>query len=371
MRRALALAERGLGETNPNPAVGCVLVREGTVVGEGFHARAGSPHAEALALEKAGGRARGATAYVTLEPCAPHGAKRTPPCAPRLIEAGVKRVVFGVRDLNPGVRGGGARRLRAAGIEVVEGVCGDEARRLVQHFNLAMARGRPYVTLKAGMTLDGRVATASGESRWITSVRQRGAARSMRRLFDAVLVGVETALHDDPVLLPAPRTRRPAVRVILDSHLRLPPGSRLAASARKHPVIVVCLAGQIAARQALEARGVFVVPVRGAAGRVSLKAALGALFARGLRSLYVEGGPEVMGSFVSEGLFDEIVFFRAPLIMGGRNSRPVVGGEGPRRLAQATPVRRSTERESFTMKYGLPKGVELDVEVYTPRRSRP
>ena len=222
MRRAIELAERGLGETNPNPLVGCVLVRGDRVVGEGFHKRAGSPHAEASALAMAGREAKGATAYVTLEPCAPNPAKRTPPCAPRLIGAGVKRVVFGVRDSNPNVRGEGTRLLRSAGVEVVQEVCLEATRRLAQHFNTAMRQQRPFVTLKCGMTLDGRIATAAGQSKWITSPRQRAAARSLRRLFDGVLVGFETALQDDPMLLPRPRTQRPYLRIVLDSHLRLP-----------------------------------------------------------------------------------------------------------------------------------------------------
>ena len=227
MRRALELAELGLGETNPNPSVGCVLVKGGRVVGEGFHARAGSPHAEVEALRAAGARAKGTTAYVTLEPCAPHPAKRTPPCAPSLIEAGVRRVVFGVPDANRHVRGGGVRLLRAAGVVVEEGVCLEEATRLVQHFNIAMARERPFVALKTGMTLDGRIATASGESKWITSSAQRAAASTLRRLFDGVLVGYETAREDDPMLLPEPRTERPFARVVLDTHLRLPRKHRL------------------------------------------------------------------------------------------------------------------------------------------------
>lgn len=368
MRRAIELAERGIGETNPNPPVGCVLVRDGRVAGEGFHARAGEPHAEALALAKAGARAKGATAYVTLEPCAPNPAKRTPPCAPRLIEAGVFRVVFGVRDFNPNVRGAGVKLLRAAGIEVVEGVCARETARLVAHFNAAMRSHRPFVTLKAGMTLDGCTATAKGESKWITSRAQRAAARSLRRLFDGVLVGHQTALQDDPMLLPEPRTVRPHARVILDSHLRLPLGSRLVKSARSHPVIVIGVEpAPEHRRRALEGRGVSVITVAGRGGRVSIESALAALFDRGLRSLLVEGGSEVLGSFVRERLFDEMVIFRAPLILGGRGSRPVVGGANPAALGDAAPVRRASVEDSPTLRYGLPDPLALEVEVYERR----
>jgi diaminohydroxyphosphoribosylaminopyrimidine deaminase/5-amino-6-(5-phosphoribosylamino)uracil reductase len=368
MRRAIELAERGIGETNPNPPVGCVLVRNGRVVGEGFHARAGEPHAEAIALAQAGGRAKGATAYVTLEPCAPHSAKRTPPCAPRLVDAGVARVVFAVRDFNPSVRGEGLRLIRVAGIEVVEGVGAAAAARLTAHFNTAMRNHRPFVALKAGMTLDGCTATARGESKWITSGAQRAAARNLRRLFDGVLVGFQTALQDDPMLLPEPRTRRPHTRVILDSHLRLSTNSRLAKSARRHPVIVVAVSPVPEhRRRALEARGVIVQAVEGRGGRVSLGAALSALFDRGLRSLLVEGGSEVLGSFVRERLFDEMVIFRAPLILGGRGSRPVVGGTDPASLAEGVRMRRASLENSTTQRYGLGDPLALEVEVYERR----
>lgn len=334
------------------------------MVGEGFHARAGTPHAEPIALAQAGAKARGATAYVTLEPCAPNLFKRTPPCAPRLIEAGIARVVLGVRDFNPNVRGNGVRLLRAAGIEVVEGALQDEARRLTQHFNTAMRSGRPFITLKAGMTIDGRIATASGESKWITSIAQRKAARKLRRIFDGVLIGFETAIHDQPRLLPAPRTERPYMRVVLDSHLRLPHSSSLVKSARRHPLILVgSEAGEIR-RRGLEGKGVTVLVVENQGGRVSLDAALRALFARGLTSLLVEGGSEVMGSFVRDALFDEIVIFRAPLILGGRGSRSVVGGRNPRALAEAVRVRRAVMETSATLRYGLEGAAGLEVEVY-------
>src|SRR5262249_34102474 len=186
MQRALGLAALGLGETNPNPVVGCVIVKNGRVVGEGFHERAGGPHAEVVALDRAGSAARGATMYVTLEPCA-HLGKRTPPCAPRVAASGVRRLAVCTRDPNPRVDGRGLRRLRNAGVRVTEGVLADEARRLNERFFVSCRLGRPYVLLKAAVTLDGRIATASGHSRWITSLEQRRAARRMRRLYDAVL----------------------------------------------------------------------------------------------------------------------------------------------------------------------------------------
>jgi diaminohydroxyphosphoribosylaminopyrimidine deaminase/5-amino-6-(5-phosphoribosylamino)uracil reductase len=280
-------------------------------------------------------------------------------------------VVLGARDLNPEVRGKGVRLLRAAGVDVVEGVCATETARLTAHFNVAMRNQRPFVTLKAGMTLDGCTATAGGESKWITSNAQRAAARKLRRLFDGVLVGFETALQDDPMLLPAPRAQRPHTRVVLDSHLRLPLSSRLVRSARRHPLIVVGAEPPPEHRlRALEGKGVAVIIVDGRGGRVSLAAALRALFARGIRSLLVEGGSEVLGSFVRERLFDEMVLFRAPLILGGRGSRPVVGGTNPGALADAAPVRRATLEDSMTLRYGLGDPGDLEVEVYERRPDR-
>lgn len=261
--------------------------------------------------------------------------------------------------------------LRAAGVQVEEGLLRTETARLTQHFNTAMRRGSPYVCLKAGMTLDGRIATFRGDSRWITSVRQRQAARKLRRLFDGVVVGIETAIADDPMLLPVPRTRRTFSRVILDSRLRLPPRSRLARTARLQPVIVLYVSASPKRRRALEAQGVAVVKVRAKRGRVSLPAALRALFARGLTSLMVEGGSEVSGAFLRERAFDEIVMFRGPLVLGGRDSRPVFGGESPARLREAVAVRRARPGESATIHYGLGGAAGLEAEVFVPRPARP
>ena len=334
MRRALTLAVRGLGETSPNPAVGCVVTRGGRVVGEGWHRRAGSPHAEVEALRRAGARARGATLYVTLEPCAHEG--RTPPCAPLVRDAGVGRVVVARRDPNPLVSGRGLALLRRAGIVVEAGLLADESARLNERF-LAWARlGRPFILLKAAVTLDGRIATAAGRSRWITSPGQRRQARWLRRLHDAVLVGIGTALADDPLLLPSPRLRRPFTRVVLDSTLRLPPGGRLARSATpRTPVLVLCCAPDPSRRRALESAGVEVLEVAGEGGRVPVAAAVEALRARGATSLMVEGGGEVLGSFLAARLVDQVALFRAPLLLGGRGSRPAFGGPDPLEVGDA------------------------------------
>lgn len=338
MRRALALAARGLGETNPNPVVGCVIVKDGRVVGEGYHTSAGRPHAEVLAMDRAGARARGATLFVTLEPCAHFG--RTPPCAPLVRDSGVRRVVVAMRDPNPVVNGKGLAVLRRAGIPVSIGVLRDEALLLNERFLVSAREGRPFVLLKAALTLDGRIATASGHSRWITSPAQRAQARWLRRLHDAVLVGIGTALADDPLLLPSPRTRRPFTRIVIDSRLRLPAASRLVRSAGPGtPVLVVTTSRDPLARRRLEGPGVEVLPIRAKRGRVSLHGAMEALGARGFRSVMVEGGSEMLGSFLAARLVDQVALFRAPLLLGGRQSRPAFGGKGPPTVADALRLR--------------------------------
>jgi diaminohydroxyphosphoribosylaminopyrimidine deaminase/5-amino-6-(5-phosphoribosylamino)uracil reductase len=352
MRRALALAARGLGETNPNPVVGCVVARGARVVGEGFHARAGGPHAEVMALRQAGARARGATLYVTLEPCSHQG--RTPPCAPLVREAGIARVVAAIRDADPRVRGRGLALLRRAGVAVATSVRRAEAEALNARFLTCALRGRPFVLLKAALTLDGRIATASGRSKWITGAAERRQGRFLRRLHDAVLVGIGTALADDPLLLPVPRTQRPFTRVVLDTRLRLPATSRLVRSVSpRTPLVVVAAAAGPRRRRALEARGVVVVEVAGADGRVSPSAALAALAARGLTSVMVEGGSEVLGSFLAARLVDEVALFRAPLLLGGRASRPAFGGPDPREIREALRLERVPEHPAFPWPWPL------------------
>jgi diaminohydroxyphosphoribosylaminopyrimidine deaminase / 5-amino-6-(5-phosphoribosylamino)uracil reductase len=332
MDRALALAVLGLGETNPNPAVGALVVKHGRVVGQGHHARAGGPHAEVIALRRAGRAAQGATLYVTLEPCSHTG--KTPPCAPLVAASGVRQVVVAMRDPNPRVDGRGLRALQRSGLQVKVGVREDAARRLNRSFVTAQTKRRPHVLLKAALTLDGRIATASGDSKWITGPRERAQARALRRLYDAVLVGIGTVLADDPLLLPSPRLKRPLVRVVLDSRLRLPLRGRLVRSARRGPILVL---GHENARRrrALEARGITVRTDRRSKGPLDLRFVLRALWAEGVRSVMVEGGAEVLGSFLRARLFDEVALFRAPLLLGGRGSRAAFGGKDPKRIAGA------------------------------------
>jgi len=348
MGRALELAAKGLGETNPNPVVGCVIATGRRVVGEGRHRRAGGPHAEVEALARAGSRARGATLYVNLEPCAHQG--RTPPCAPLVRDSGVVRVVAALRDPNRLVAGRGLALIRRAGVKVATGVLAPEAARLNERFLVAARSGRPFVLLKAAQTLDGRIATASGHSKWITSVAERRQARWLRRLHDAVLVGIETVLADDPLLLPSPRTTRSFLRVVLDSHLRLPAGGRLARSARPAtPVLVVATRAVPSRRRELEDAGVEVVDAVAASpgGRVSLEGVLDALWDRGIMSVMVEGGSEVLGSFLAARLVDQVALFRAPLLLGGRGSRPVFGGPDPASIGDALRVRPVPDGPSF------------------------
>jgi diaminohydroxyphosphoribosylaminopyrimidine deaminase / 5-amino-6-(5-phosphoribosylamino)uracil reductase len=338
MRQALDLAVRGSGETNPNPLVGCVLVKAGRVVGEGYHARLGGPHAEVVALERAGSRARGATLYVNLEPCAHQG--RTPPCAARLVTAGLARVVAAVKDPNPLVAGRGFRLLRESGIRLETGVLRAEARALNEAFFVAAASPRPFVLLKAALTLDGRIATRTGDSKWITSPAQRREARKLRRLHDAVAVGIGTVLADDPLLLPVPRVHRAFHRIVFDSRLRLPLGSWLVRSTDQGPVWVLCREAEPRKRRRLEKRGVRVLVCPARQGRVSLAPALKALRRRGIWTLMVEGGSELLGAFLAEGLLDRVALFRAPILLGGRESQPAFGGRGPASLAGALRLRR-------------------------------
>lgn len=316
MSLALAEAIKGLGRTHPNPAVGAVLVKQGRVVATGFHARPGTAHAEAAALAKAGRVARGATLYTTLEPCDHHG--RTPPCSQAILEAGVRRVVFASSDPNPLVNGKGVRRLRRAGVEVTAHVLRDAADELNQPFLKAMRTGLPWVTAKAAITLDGKLATGTGASRWISSEASRQVAHGLRNVVDAVLVGASTVIADDPRLttrLPRQKTRNP-VRVVLDPALRTSPRSAIY-DTREARTIVATLVPEGSRRQLpfLE-RGVELWTLSGERGHIFLEPFLRRLRAEGLLHLLVEGGAGVHGSFLSAGLVDELVLFVAPKLFG-------------------------------------------------------
>jgi diaminohydroxyphosphoribosylaminopyrimidine deaminase/5-amino-6-(5-phosphoribosylamino)uracil reductase len=319
MATALALARRGLGRVWPNPAVGCVLVRDGVVVGRGWTQEGGRPHAETEALRRAGAAASGTTAYVSLEPCAHQG--QTPPCADALIRAGISRAVVALVDPDPRTGGLGIERLRAHGVEVATGVGEAEARRLNRGFFLRILHGRPLFTLKAATSLDGRIATHSGHSRWITGERARRCGHWLRASHDAILVGSETALADDPELtcrLPGLAQRSP-LRVVADGRLRLDPGSQLARSARSQPLWVMTLAdASPPRRQALLAAGAEVIDVAAdAAGHPDAAAMAAAMAGRGLTRVLIEGGGSLAASFLAAGLVDDVAWFHAPLIIGG------------------------------------------------------
>ena len=319
MRTALTLARRGLGNVWPNPAVGCVLVRDGRIVGRGWTQPGGRPHAEAEALHRAGDLARGATAYVTLEPCAHHGA--TGPCAEALVVAGITRAVIALQDPDPRVCGRGTAALRAAGIAVVEGVLGDEAAELNRGFLLRVSECRPLFTLKLATSLDGRIAAGSGDSKWITGPEARRHAHLLRATHDAVLAGSATALADDPALtcrLPGLAARSP-VRVVADSRLRLPTEAQMVRTARELPTwVLTTAAADPDRRAALRAAGVVVIDAATDSTDVPDAGVMArALAERGLTRVLIEGGGRLAAAFLRAGLVDRLCWFTAPKIIGG------------------------------------------------------
>lgn len=334
MRRALDEARKG--SPSPNPPVGAVVLRDGQVVGVGFHARAGDAHAEVAALREAGEAARGGSLVVTLEPCNHHG--RTPPCTEAILRAGVSRVVYASADPNPHVDGGGASLLRARGVSVSAGfgALQPEADRLIAPWRTFITRGRPFVTLKLAMSLDGRIATRGGESRWITGPEARADGHALRAACDAILVGSGTVLADDPALTVrhAPVVRPPA-RVVIDSALRTPVDAALVRTAREVPTWLVTLDGRDARR--FEDLGVSILRVpEGAGGRVDLSAALRLLAQRGIVVALCEGGGGLHGALVDARLVDRVVAYIAPMLIGGAGATAAVGGEGAARLTDAT-----------------------------------
>lgn len=339
MRRALRLARRGQGRVEPNPMVGCILVRDGRIIAEGWHRRFGGPHAEAAALNAAGeGGAAGATAYVTLEPCCHFG--KTPPCADALIRAGVRRVVAGTEDPNPLVVGGGFHRLREAGIEVVAGVEGAAAKELIAPFTTRIRRGRPYVIAKWAQSLDGKLAAASGDSKWISCEASRRRVHRLRARVDAIIVGVGTVLADDPLLTARDvPVRRVAARVVLDARLRTVLSSALVRSAGAAPLIIMTSAAAAArpAAHKLAWHGVRVVSCRSRRGLIDPADVLARLAEDGATNVLVEGGAAVLTSFLSAGLVDEAHVYVAPLLIP--DSRGAVIGSARFRSRAAFPAR--------------------------------
>jgi diaminohydroxyphosphoribosylaminopyrimidine deaminase/5-amino-6-(5-phosphoribosylamino)uracil reductase len=339
MRRAIELALLARGRTSPNPIVGAVIVKDGKIIGKGYHHQAGTPHAEINALTDAGQEARGATMYVTLEPCSHYG--KTPPCAHALVEAGLKRVVAAVLDPNPLVGGRGMAILEKAGIETTVGVCEEEAARINEFFFKYITTGRPFVTLKMAMTLDGKIATGTGDSKWISNEKSRTFVHELRNIYDAVMVGIGTVLQDNPRLntrLERKDCRNP-IRVIIDGRLDLPPESYIVQSAASQPTLVFCAeAAPHHKVHLLEESGIKVIKVEGTPEAIALEAVLESLGRMNICSVMVEGGAEINGYLIEHKLADKVHWFIAPKLAGGRKAPSPVGGDGVEQMSAAAMV---------------------------------
>ncbi len=333
MRRVLRLAEKGRGRTSPNPMVGAVLVKNGEMVGEGYHVKAGTDHAEIIALRRAGEKAKGATLYINLEPCTHYG--KTPPCAPAVIEARVKRVVIGMKDPNPLVGGRGFESLRKAGVNAEAGILEKECRRLNEAFCKYILRKEPFVILKVAATLDGKIATREGDSKWVSGETSRHFVHRLRDQVDGVVVGIGTVLRDDPQLTARIKKGRDPYRIILDSRLRVPEDAQVVGNSSSETIIATT---ELASRdkiERLEKKGVRILILSSKQGRVDLKNLLSRLGEMGMMSLLVEGGSQVNGSFLDEGLIDKILFFLSPKLIGDREALGIFGGSGKATLKEA------------------------------------
>ena len=333
---ALDLAAQGVGRVSPNPAVGAVVVSDGAVIGRGFHTWAGVKHAEVIALDEAGARARGATLYLNLEPCSHQG--RTPPCADALIAAGIKKVVAAMEDPNPQVRGDGFARLRNAGIEVeIDSSLTARAVELNQAFVHFMRTGRPLVTVKAAVTLDGKIAAPEDNQGWITSEAARAHVQTLRHRSDAILTGIGTVLADDCLLTDrtGEERSRPLLRIVADSQLRIPAESKMVTSCRNDLLVITTSAASAERRKRLESKGVRVEVLEGADGRVDFRALTSLLAREKYLSLMIEAGSRVNWTVLESAVADKIFFYYAPKILGATQSLPVAGGAGRRRRADA------------------------------------
>ncbi len=339
MKQVLRLANRGRGTTSPNPMVGAVVVSKGKVVGSGYHKQAGGPHAEVFALQQAKSRTRNATLYLNLEPCC-HTEKRTPPCVPLIIEAGISRVVVAMRDPNPQVAGRSIKQLKRAGITVDLGCLKQEASKLNEMYIHCVKTGMPFVILKAAMTMDGKVATANGESRWITGVKAREHVHKLRRQVDVIAVGVNTVLKDDPQLTARLRSRktqskilRQPVRLIFDSSLRIPSTAKVLRNIGTNPTAIATTSrarhGKIEQLRAMDVE-VLVLPQK--RNQVSLRCCLQELGKMGIMSLMLEGGSELNAEFLREGLINQVYLYMSPSLLGGQNARGLIGGLSPKHL---------------------------------------
>ena len=336
MRRAMELAAKGKGFASPNPMVGAVIVKKGKIIGEGYHRRAGDKHAEIMALEKCVEDPRGGTLYLNLEPCCHRG--KTPPCVEAIIKAGIKRVVAAMEDPNPLVKGRGFELMRRRGIEVEAGLCRQEAEELNEKFIFFIKNKRPFVMIKAALSLDGKIATPTGKSQWLSSPEARRYVHQLRQEYDAIMVGINTVLRDDPRLtarLPGAE-KKEMLRVVLDSKLRIPLQCRLLKEKRGGEVLIFTTSAAPTERiEQLRSLGAKVVIAREKEGRADLNYALKQLAEKGIISLLIEGGSEVFASALKEKVINKVLFIYAPKIIGGRDSIPLFGGEGKKELASA------------------------------------
>lgn len=320
MKRALTLARKGVGTTSPNPAVGCVIVKKGKIIGEGWHKQAGGPHAEVIALEKAGKAARGADLYVTLEPCSHTG--KTPPCCDALIRAGVKRVIVGMQDPNPLVNGAGLARLQQAGIETICGVQEEECHHINRAFIKQITTGLPYVTYKCAMTLDGKIATVTGESKWVSSEVSRCYVHKMRSTHDAVMVGVDTIIADNPQLTVRHVKGRNPLRVIVDTHLRTPESVAVINDESVKRTVIATTETDTNVHQRYTRQGATVLVCEELNGHVSMIDLLRKLGGMKIQSILLEGGSRLAGDMLKHALIDEFVIFIAPKILGSDGFSP-------------------------------------------------
>ncbi|HWQ79429.1 MAG TPA: bifunctional diaminohydroxyphosphoribosylaminopyrimidine deaminase/5-amino-6-(5-phosphoribosylamino)uracil reductase RibD [Anaerovoracaceae bacterium] len=338
MKRALELAGKGTGRTNPNPLAGAVIVKGGRIIGEGWHEKYGCTHAEVNAVNSAAESVKESTVYVNLEPCCHYG--KTPPCTELLIREGVKRVVVGTLDPNPLIAGRGAQRLREAGVEVIVGVLDQECKRLNEVFFHYIQTRKPFVVLKAAMSLDGKIAAPSGESRWITGEAAREDVQLLRNRYSAVMTGVGTVIQDDPELTCRAEGGRNPRRIILDSGLRIPPGSKALTDQQKNPTFIACTErASPESADRLSALGAELLYCESKDDRIDLEDLLEKLGGRGIDSVLLEGGSAVNGSAFSQGIVNKIILYVAPKIIGGEKSKTVAGGHGIDRLDQAYPLR--------------------------------
>lgn len=358
MKKALAVASSVVGKTSPDPAVGAVVVRNGRIISTGFHDRFKTPHAETYALKKAGRKAAGATLYINLEPCCHFG--NTPPCTDNIIKTGIKRVVAAMQDPNPLVNGKGFRKLEKAGIKVVKGVLEKEALKLNEAFVKHIVTGMPFVTLKTAMSLDGKTTTSCGESKWITGPASRKSAHRLRALNDAVLVGINTVLKDDPLLtVRLARAEKQPLRVVADSKAKLPLNSNLVKDKSAFTLVAVTKAAPRKKIRALEKAGCKVLELPGKNGRVDLKKLFEKLGKMRITSVLIEGGSEIAGSALENGLIDKVIFFVSPKLIGGRASLTAVGGRGIAGLSKALKLTKISVKRS---------GEDLVIEGYAKNK---